>query len=268
MQIRTDFHLHTTLSVDATTQPEELIERSMALGMQEIAITDHVDNNSADEGAGRYDPHKAYELTQRLNTRFGDRITIRHGVELGEPHLYADENAIIYNLPVDIVIGSVHYIGTRGMHGDFFDAFGAAEGIARYFDFMLEMVKSADMDVLGHLDYFERYTAQRGLQAYEPNRFRDRIEPILEVIISRNIALEVNTSGYRADLGRPFPHLTVLEWYRRRGGTLISLASDAHHVQHIGAGLDRAADCLKSLGFGEYHVYSRRKSRAIRLSNV
>lgn len=266
MYIRSDFHLHTELSVDAEADADRLVRRAIELGLRAIAITDHADQNAADEGAGLYDPQAAYAVTQRLRARYGDDIVIRHGVELGEPDVYARQYAPIYASPVDVVIGSVHYVGSHGVHADYFDVFDVDEAIEGYFESMLTMVEQADIDVLGHLDYFERYTAARGLAVYQPDQHRGRIERILEVIIAREIALEVNTSGYRNGLNRFFPHSQVLRWYRHMSGSLLSLGSDAHRVEQVGCDLDRAATVLKAIGFKEYHVFCQRQSQPLPLA--
>jgi len=264
--IRTDFHLHTEISVDAPTTGAEMVSAAVALGLSEIALTDHCDHNVSDEGAGRFPPREAYEKTEALRREWGDRIIIRHGVELAEPQLYEEKNAPIYELPLDMVIGSVHYVENWGVHADLFDVLPAEEAIHRYLGAVLETATRGRIDVLGHLDYFGRYTAQRKLPDYNPVDYRGQIRAILDAIIAREIALEVNSSGLRAGLGRPFPHPAVLGWYRDQGGRRISLGSDAHRGEHVAAGLDESAKLAYELGFREYFVYRNRTAHAIPLT--
>jgi len=265
MRIKTDFHVHTELSLDADTTLDATIERAIAIGLNEIAITDHADHNPSDIGAGKYDPQQAYEATCRAMARYGKKIIIRHGVEMDMPHLYTRENEPIYKLPLDVVIGSVHYVGSHGVHADLFDVMTRDEAVGKQFEAMLDMVQQSDIDVLGHLDYFERYTRRRGWPSYQPQQFRTLIEPILETIIRRDIALEVNSSGLRCECDMSHPHPTIIRWYRQMGGRLISLGSDSHRTDHVGAGLDRCAELLISLGFSEYHIYHRRRCRTVGL---
>lgn len=267
MKITTDIHLHTELSVDAETSIDRIVDRAIEIGLTEIALTDHVDFNPADEGAGLYHPIEAHRATERIRRQWGDDIVIDHGVELSEPHLYTAETKSIYQLPLDLVIGSTHYIGSRGVHSDLFDVVPADDAISQYFDATIDLAEKSDIDVLGHLDYFQRYTAQRHLDPYDPNRFRGQIEKLLDVIIARQIALEINSSGLRGPVGHPFPHVQVIEWYHRRGGRLICLGSDAHRPEHVGAGLDAAAEIVRKLGFVEHHIYRQRRRCALPLTD-
>ncbi|MFA5863801.1 MAG: histidinol-phosphatase HisJ family protein [Phycisphaerae bacterium] len=265
--IKTDFHLHTNMSTDSSATIELMVQRAIDLGLTEIAFTDHDDHNPADEGAGMYDPVKAYQASLSARQRFGGTIAIRHGVEIGEPHLFAKENQALYQLPLDIIIGSVHCIGPYGVHSDLFDHKTPAEGISEYFRLTLDMAKFADMDVLGHLDYFDRYTALRNIPPYNPNEYEDQISAILEVIISRNIALEINTSGLRSANPRPFPHPDVLKWHHRMGGRLICIGSDAHRPEQIAYGFEQTEDILRDIGFCEYHVFRARKPHCAPIKN-
>ncbi|MGL4980433.1 MAG: PHP domain-containing protein, partial [Fusobacteriaceae bacterium] len=47
-----DYHLHTDFSADSKESLNNVIERGIELGLQEIAITDHYDLDSPQEHAG------------------------------------------------------------------------------------------------------------------------------------------------------------------------------------------------------------------------
>jgi histidinol-phosphatase (PHP family) len=260
--IKSDFHIHTTISVDASGKIDDMVARAIEIGLTEIAITDHADYNPLDEGANLYKPREAYEQTVRAREKFGDRIIIRHGVELGEPHMFVEEIKEARKQPNDVIIGSVHFIGSHGVHADYFDAYPLEEGIRAFFEFTLELAKTADIDILAHLDYFDRYTTQRGYPAYRPEAHKGQIMPILETIIGRKIALEVNTSGYRSPANRCFPHPEVLKWYYELGGRRISIGSDSHKPEHMGCGFEQTEEVLRGIGFSEYHTFQGRKAEA------
>jgi histidinol-phosphatase (PHP family) len=259
--IKTDFHLHTTLSNDAKGKVEDMVQRAIDLGLDTIAITDHADFNPLDPTAKFYVAEKAWQQTLNARERFGDRIAIRHGVELGEPHLFPDDVRPIMSYPLDIVIGSIHFMHSYGVHSDLFDVYKPADGIRMFFDFTLNMAKKADIDVLAHLDYFDRYTTQRNYPQYRPEDFKEQIQAILQTIIDRNIALELNVSGFRSKADRSFPHPEVLRWYRQMGGKLLSISSDSHQPDQMGLNFDRAAKMLLDLGFTEYHTFEKRISQ-------
>ncbi len=257
--ITSDFHLHTSASVDATVGLDELIERAIEIGLTEIAITEHVDYNPADEGAGIYKPKEIYQQIVGARGKYNGRIIICYGVELSEPHLYAAEMADIYQMPLDIVIGSLHYVGPYGVHLNFFDVYDFDSAIKAYFSDMLDMVRDGDFDVLGHLDYFARYASFRSLEDYNPEDYAEQIKRVLSTLIERKIALELNTSGWRAPANHCFPKPMIIKWYYEMGGRLISIGSDGHKVENIGRDINKAAELAKEIGFKEYQIYRQRK---------
>lgn len=265
--IKTDYHLHTDFSIDAQMSVEVLIEEALRKGLVEIAITDHVDHNPNDEGTGFYKPQRACSITRGYAEKYAGSISVHYGLELSEPHLYIEENKGIYALDPEVVIGSIHYVGDLGVHLNLFDELSLDEAIDSYFDAVVEMVSEddVDIDILGHLDYFVRYTSERALPIYDPRRFKGKIDRILSTIISREIALEVNTSGWRSKAYMLFPHPLILEWYKEMGGFLLSIGSDAHKKEDIAFGFDKTEEVLYKIGFREYHIYRERRPEAITL---
>ncbi len=264
--IKTDFHIHTRISVDSTAHVNDMVQRAIDCGFTEIALTDHLDYNPADEGYGRYDSRLAYEQTLAARALFGDRIGICHGVEIGEPHLYASKIRELYPCPFDVIIGSIHFVGEHGVHADLFDVRKPADAIRCFFDYTLAMVREGDFDILGHLDYFDRYTLMRNLPPYRPEDYESQIREILKVTLERNITLEVNVSGWRSKADRCFPHPQVLDWYFQMGGRKISIGSDSHLPEHIGMNFGKVTEILLTVGFREYHVFRGRKPMSVPLA--
>ena len=72
-------------------------------------------------------------------------------------------------------------------------------------------------------------------------------------MIRRGVALELNVSTlYREGVTMPTPELIAL--YRRTGGRLISVGSDAHHPDRVTFSFDRAAEILRDCDFTELAV--------------
>lgn len=46
-----------------------------------------------------------------------------------------------------------------------------------------------------------------------------------------------------------FPSAGILRWYREEGGSILTIGSDAHRRQDVGAGFVEAGKLLSSLGF-------------------
>ena len=58
---------------------------------------------------------------------------------------------------------------------------------------------------------------------YSYRAFADEIDTILKELIQYDIALEINTGGYKAGLGVPNPTPDVIRRYRELGGEKITL---------------------------------------------
>ncbi|NLG53634.1 MAG: histidinol phosphate phosphatase, partial [Clostridiales bacterium] len=51
----------------------------------------------------------------------------------------------------------------------------------------------------------------------------------------------------------------VLELYAKSGGKYITVGSDAHKTEHVGLGLNNAADLIKNTGFNSITYYKDKK---------
>ena len=87
----------------------------------------------------------------------------------------------------------------------------------------------------------------------------DVIGEILQTVIDREKALEVNTSGVGAAYGTIMPDSSIMKRYYDLGGRRITLGSDGHTPDRIGNGFTEAADALKQIGFTGYTYYEKRK---------
>src|SRR5688572_8481812 len=109
-----DYHLHTSFSSDCRTPMALLCERAIELGIPEICTTEHADWVPGDIGAGYFQPAAYFAEVERCRAAYGDRLTLRAGVEIGEAHRYLDEaRALLDGYPFDFVIGSLHWIGNE-----------------------------------------------------------------------------------------------------------------------------------------------------------
>jgi histidinol-phosphatase (PHP family) len=85
------------------------------------------------------------------------------------------------------------------------------------------------------------------------------VSQILSRVIADGKGIEVNTSGWRYGLGAPQPTDDVLRLYRDLGGTIVTIGSDSHNPEHLGAYLRLAQDRLRALGFlARVHLPMRR----------
>ena len=126
-----------------------------------------------------------------------------------------------------------------------------------YFRQVIRMAREDDFDILAHITCPLRYINGKYERYFTEEELEKPIREALEGIISRDIALEVNTSGAE---GRTMASDTVLRWYKDMGGKLVTLGSDTHTLARVGGGLREAVDMLKNIGFKSCVYYEKRKA--------
>lgn len=257
-----DFHLHTDFSADCDAPARTQIDRCLALGMEELCITDHHDYGAGENGERFFlDFDRYFPALRRIRDEYEGRIRVNIGIELGLQLSVRDYlEATVPTLDVDYLIGSCHFVdGLDPYYPTYYQGKTEQEAYARYFEVVLRRVKALDCyDSLGHLDYIVRYGPTRG-QNYRWQDHQDYIDPILKTLIQKGKALECNTAGYKYGLGHPNPHEGILRRYRELGGELLTIGSDAHRPEHIACEFFRLPALLKDCGFRYYTVYHDRR---------
>ena len=181
------------------------------------------------------------------------------GVELGyQPHVVNKNNELLTTHSFDFVILSIHYVDNLDLgNGDFFKKKTPYESYKRYYEVVLDAVKTCDnFDVLGHIDYIIRYGDK---DAYHYEDYKDIIDEILKTVIEMGKGIELNTAGYRKGIGQSNPSGDIIKRYRELGGEIITVGSDAHIPEDLGADFQIAKELLKQCGFSYYTEFRRRK---------
>ena len=198
---------------------------------------------------------------RELQEKYRDRIDIRFGVELGlQLHLKERMEEYVNAWPFDYVIGSMHVIdGKDPYYEDAFPDWTAEELYRAYFRATAENIRFFhNFQTLGHLDYVVRYCREKG-KDYSYRAFAGEIDTILKELIQYDIALEINTGGYKAGLGVPNPTPDVIRRYRELGGEKITFGADAHKPEHIAFHFADAAAIAQEAGFRYYVRFKEKK---------
>ena len=262
-------HIHTNFSCDCQTPMETVCQAALARGLEEIAITDHVDWEPQDEGYARFRPQAYWTEIERCRALFAGQLTIRAGVELGEPHRFRQEAAeLLARYEYDLVLGSLHWSNGRPAweRAFFGDDLGLDEGLALYFAELYTLASEADYDVLTHLDFVRR-AAYLCFGVGEPDLrpHEAQIRRVLRAVAERGKGLEVNTNTCRKGLGGPGASLEALRWFRQAGGRIVTFGSDAHRAEDVGADLDRALAVAREAGFDRPARWERRVAHSTRI---
>lgn len=245
-----DYHLHTWFSGDSRTDPHEMADRAIGLGMKSICFTDHMDTDS-EEPEFILDTDRYIPYMEALREEYADRLDIRIGVEIGmQPHLAGRHYDYVRSYPFDFVIGSLHLVyGKDPYFPEVFEGRQDREVYRAYLESLLDNLKAfKGYQVVGHIDYVVRYGVHKAEQ-YGYTEYADILDEILRCVIEDGRGIEVNTAGLQKGLGFPNPHYDVIRRYRELGGTIVTAGSDAHEPSGIGHSFRQIEDFLKAAGF-------------------
>ncbi len=268
-----DCHIHTDFSGDCDVPAADQINAAIALGMDEICITDHHDpgTESMSDINFQLDIRSYIPAITMLREKYADKIKINVGIELGlmlheKDYLESLTMSLTSSGLVDCLIGSCHFVdGYDVYYPEFYEGRSEHDSYMRYFEETLERVREIDcFDVLGHLDFVVRYGPTKN-KNYDIKDYEDVLDEIFRILIDRGQALECNTAGFKYGLGEPNPCTAALKRYRELGGELITVGSDAHSPEYVGYEFDRTENILKDCGFRYYTIYHRRKPDMIKL---
>ncbi len=261
-----DYHVHPDFSHDARGSVEEYCRRALAVGVTELCFTTHFEPDPARRDSewvvvrGRKQPPVSdwpgayFAAIERARAQFSE-LRIRAGVEVGyEPELDPAIRDFLGRYRFDFVIGATHCIGhvafTAGSELEVATrAFCAdQEGFARrYHENLRAAAESGLFDVLAHLDIYRKYLGK----AFGPGFLAtcaDGFATTLAYIARTRTGIEVNTSAFRRGEAEPYPAVSLLQSAVRAGIRRFTVGSDAHRVEDLGTGIDRALALLSGLG--------------------
>jgi len=232
MDLAVDIHLHSTHSCDAKSTIDEMCQTALERGLQVVCFTEHVDFNPHDEGLNfyRYDAHtRDIRLAQE---KFAGRLTVLQGLEFSEPHVYPKEFEQLLKNGFDFVLGSVHYLGDMWVGGkEMVENCPVERAYELYYREVLKTVQFGGFDSLAHIDFPKRYLAAK----VEPVEL---IEPILQELVRKRMALELNSSALRRGYPELHPSDAICELYVKNGGSRVTTGSDSHRREQIGSHFD------------------------------
>lgn len=261
-----DCHSHSLFSPDAFDTIDTLCERAISLELTAYTLTDHCEcNDYLGSPLGFvYAEHskKAFLAMQAKQHTLAGRLHFYKGVELGQPMQNLTAANDVLSRPYDFVLGSVHNL--KGYEDFYYLDYSQMKTeelkkiLDSYFDEIIDMIEWGKFDSLSHLTYPLRYiTGEHGI-AVDLSLYKNKIEKIFSLLIKKERALEINTSGLRQKINTTLPDLPLLTKYYEMGGRLVTIGSDAHRTEDIGKGIEQGLAILQQAGFTEFAVYENR----------
>lgn len=244
-----DCHVHTTHSCDADTTLAQAIAAATDRGIG-LIITDHMELDF---------PIPPPDFRLNVPRFFAESSPLRSeklllGIEIGitDRSMQAN-NALVQAHDFDFVLGSVHVLHGREVDEDLYADMDEAAVYHEYLTKCAQLVRSADIDALGHIDYPLRSTSRELPYA----DYREEFSTLFDVLLSHNILLELNTSR----LSDPVAYanlLAIYSAYQAQAGCYVTLGSDAHEPQEIADNFSLAKTFLLEAGLTPVHFVRRR----------
>ena len=279
-----DYHIHTYYSDDSTYPMEQVVKDAISKGITDLCFTDHVDYGIK-EDADKLTPEQRQELKlkiqhpngpqynvdypaylaeyQDLKEKYADNINLKLGMEFGlQIHTSPQYQKLFNSYPFDFIIMSCHQVENKEVWTqEFQQGRSQDEYNQRYYDEILAQVKNYhDYSVLGHLDLIARYD-KAGIYPFA--KIRDKIAEILKIVIADGKGIELNTSSVRYNIHNAqgehelTPSREILALYKELGGRIITVGSDSHKPEHLGAYIAEQSQELLKLGFKEICTFEK-----------
>lgn len=270
-----DYHLHCEYSDDSNEPMENQIQQAIALGLDEMCFTDHVDygiKRDWDDPAGIIIRHaiehgkevdlvlanvnypRYFEALKMYQKKYASSISIKKGLEFGIQSITVDAFEKLYALyqdELDFVLFSMHQVNNLEFWTqDFQKGKKQKEYNDEYYKEIYQTMQMFHQySCLAHLDLLARYD-ENGIYPFEKEK--DIIAEILKYAIQDGKGIEINTSSWKYGLKDTQPSRAILKLYKDLGGKIITVGSDAHETKYLASHIKDAYTILKNeIGISE-----------------
>ena len=237
-----DSHSHTKFSADSEMDAAQAISRAESLGLG-IIFTEHYDFNFPENMDFTFDAAKYFDEYKKFRSdkvKLGVEIGLRKSAREANKNFLAQGN-------FDLVIGSIHVIDDIDIYNPkFFADKDKLTAYRKYFSAMAEEVAVEDFDVLGHIDYICRVAPYENSEIYYET-FKPEIDEVLKILVERKKILELNTRRLNNNIALKGLE-RVYKRYKDLGGEFVTIGSDAHVIDAVGANFDVALNFVENLG--------------------
>jgi len=257
--IRIDLHNHTTRCNHAEGTVDEYVQRAIELGIDIYGFSEHAPMDFDPKYRLAIEEIQAYttDILRAKETYKNDiQILLGYEVDWLQGHMRED----ILAADVDYLIGSVHFIDKWSFDNPEFIGGWKDKDIDEiwkaYFEATEAMAKSGKFDIVGHLDLIKvfKFMPKQDVRVLAKN--------VLHAIKKSNMVMEVNTAGLRKPVEEIYPSPALLEEAYALD-IPITFSSDAHAIEHIGAGYDSATALAKDVGYTQAVTFQGRDKQLI-----
>jgi len=286
-----DYHLHLWPHGRRATQAtvDELAgycEQAAAQGVGEIALTEHLFRFSQadellrgwwdsaapahlrDHASGYWHAHVSADLDAYVETCLAAKaagLPVVVGMEVDYyPGRMDQVSALLAGYPFDVLLGSVHWLGSW-LFDDLSSPAAMAEWDNRriedvwdsYTRALEELAATGAVDVLAHPDLCKVTGRRPGV----PDEFHERMA---SAAAASGLAAEVSSAGWRKPVAEVYPAPALLERFHAHG-VPVTTASDAHELGDVAARSGDLRALVVAAGYQELQSFSGRHPQPVGL---
>lgn len=264
-----DYHLHTRMCGHAQGEPEEYAAVAQQRGLREIGFADHIPMYFLP--VEERDPAIAMKeedlpgYVQKINDLQQSfyPFPIKLGIEADyTPGMENRLGEILGQYDFDYVLGSIHFLNGWGFDNPaYLDGYKNRdlwELYRSYFEVLGQAAASGLFDILAHPDLIKKF-------GFEPDReLGELYRETLRQIADSGVCVEINTAGLRVPKKEIYPSPEFLKLCFANK-VPVSLGSDAHKPELVGADFRQAVELLKSVGYTQVVTFTKRHRNYCRL---
>lgn len=255
-----DYHMHSILS-DGKNSYEDMIKTAIEIGLDEVGFSDHVCLKTVPWAILPIDIPVMTEQIMELREKYSSQIKVRYGIEMDYfPGMEEEIYQTINQLPLDYIIGSVHFIGDWNFDTDksLYGKWSNDKLYHMYYELIQKASKSGLFDTIGHLDIIKKF------RVYPESDQSELIENTLKIIKENNLVVELNTGGLDRPCGELTPSPIIVErCYHHH--IPMTISSDAHQTSQVGRHFETAVNLMKKIGFKEITTFENRNRKEVRI---
>lgn len=253
--IRQNLHTHSILD-DGKDTIEEMVQAAADKGFTILGFSGH-GWNPIDPGSMSPESTEQY----KIQVRQAARAAAEQGLQI---YCGIEEDSLCPVDPEewDYVIGSVHYLKTRGQAWPVDYSPGQFEQMLEqgfdsdlhrlyeaYWSAVADQADNERMQIAGHIDLIAKYNEGERYFSFSDPVYLAHAEKAICRLAEAGKIFEMNTGamsrGWRTE---PYPHPLLLEMIHRYGGKLI-LSTDCHSREALDLGLNRCLELARQAGF-------------------
>ncbi|MHA2197609.1 MAG: histidinol-phosphatase HisJ family protein [Promethearchaeota archaeon] len=282
-----DYHCHNRRCGHALGEIEEYIVAGIEKNLQEIGISDHFPLRAIIDDPQLFDIIKKASMDveefpkyineiKALREKYKDKIKIKISTEVNfatPGRALIRQKSILepYIDDLDYILGAIHDVKWHESPVIIMDPRESSEALKtygfekiniEYIKKLGKLVKTDFFDVIAHFDN-QRVLFRPKSPNYSHKAWQELLS-LLDLIKSRGMAIEINTSGILKKIGSQFPSDKIVREIIQRD-IPVMLGSDAHSPEYIGYMFEEFLEKAKKWGLSHLCAYENREQILVKI---